>query len=299
MLPTRYALITGAASGLGRALALRLARDGWQAALADCNLAGLEQTQQLIEQAGGCARVEALDVRDAEAWRQLRTRLEQQWPRLDLLVNNAGVCAGGPVGECPIDDWRWVLDVNLHGVYLGCHTMIDWLKQNDRRPHLVNVASIAAFLGAPEMPAYNAAKAGVVALSETLYAELAPLGVGVSVVCPGFVGTQLLTTGRFSNERVQAAAERYMRQAQITPDDVAAAIVRAIARRRLYVVLGWRARLLWRFKRWFPRTLSRLMAAGYRRELQSADSPRRGSTDQPRAERSAALGREEHQEAKP
>jgi NAD(P)-dependent dehydrogenase (short-subunit alcohol dehydrogenase family) len=256
---TRYALVSGGAGGIGRAIALRLARDGWRVAVADLDTDGAEETLAQITSAGGAGRVEMLDVRDADAWRALRERLESQWPRLHLLVNGAGVCAGGEVGDYPLDDWRWVIDINLHGVFHGCHAMLPWLKANSRGAHIINIASIAAFLGAPAMSAYNVSKAGVVALSETLRAELVPQGIGVTVVCPGFVRTPLLDRGRFSNQMVLDLARDHMRRAQITPDDVAEATVRAVGTRQLYVVLGRRARFLWRLKRFFPAALRRLL----------------------------------------
>ncbi len=263
----RYALVTGAASGLGRATALRLARDGWHVALADLDLAGAEATLAQVKAAGGSGQAEPLDVREPADWQALRTRLEADWPRLDLLVNNAGVCAGGLVGDLPLDDWHWVLDTNLYGVIYGCHTMVDWLKANPRGSHLVNVASAAAFICGPAMPAYNVAKAGVVALSETLHTELAPHRVGVSVVCPGFIPTPILERGRFADPAVRAAAESYMQRAQLTADQVADLLVHAVGTRELYLVLGRRARFFWRFKRFFPRLFHRVIGSGYRRAL--------------------------------
>lgn len=268
---TRYALVTGAGSGLGRAIALRLARQRWHVALADIDLDGASETLELVTQAGGSGQVERLDVREVHLWRELREKLESEWPRLDLLVNNAGVCAGGPVGEFPVEDWEWVLGINLHGVYYGCHVMLDWLQQNPQGAHLINVASVAAFICAPAMPSYNAAKAGVVALSETLHAELAPHRVGVSVLCPAFVPTPLLDRGRFTSQTILDSAREYMRQAQLTPEEVAEAAVAAIGTRRLYIVLGRRARTLWRIKRFFPSLFNRLIVGGYQRSLAQAE----------------------------
>jgi len=109
----RTGLITGAASGLGRAIALRLARDSWNLALADVNDAGLEESLRLVRQAGGDGFVEHLDVRNFDEWEALRDRLQARWPQLDLLVNNAGVAGSGRVGEYSIENWHWIIDVNL------------------------------------------------------------------------------------------------------------------------------------------------------------------------------------------
>ena len=109
----RHALITGAASGIGRALAVRLARDGWHVAVCDLDCEGSRETVALVEQAGGTAQAERLDVTLPAEWEALRGRLREQWEQIDLVVNNAGVSGAGEVGSFPLADWRWILDVNL------------------------------------------------------------------------------------------------------------------------------------------------------------------------------------------
>ena len=259
----RHALITGAASGLGRALAVRLARDGWHVAVCDVDAAGALETVSLVEQAGGTAQAELLDVTVPGEWRSLRDRLRAQWERIDLLVNNAGVSGAGEVGRFPLDDWRWILDVNLFGVLYGCHAFVDWLAENPDRPHIVNTASMAAVASAPTMGAYNVSKAAVVSLSETLYAELLHRGVGVTVLCPGFVATNLLDAGRWHRPALKSRAEECFAEARITADDVAEATLRAIRRRQLYVVLPLRGRIFWRLKRllpqWFMTRVARIV----------------------------------------
>jgi NAD(P)-dependent dehydrogenase (short-subunit alcohol dehydrogenase family) len=248
----RHALITGAASGLGRALAVRLARDGWHVAVCDVDDAGGCETMSLVEQAGGTAQWERLDVTVPAEWAGLRDRLRQQWDRIDLVVNNAGVSGAGEVGRFSLDDWRWIVDVNLFGVLHGCHFFVDWLAENPHGAHIVNTASMAAVVSAPTMGGYSVSKAGVVALSETLYAELLHRGVGVTVLCPGFVPTNLLEAGRWQRPALKARAQGYFAEARITADDVAEATLRAIRRRQLYVVLPLRGRVFWRLKRLVP-----------------------------------------------
>ena len=259
----RHALITGAASGLGRALAVRLARDGWHIAVCDVDDAGALETVSLVEQAGGTGQAERLDVTLPAEWESLRDRLRGQWERIDLLVNNAGVSGAGEVGRFPLDDWRWILDVNLFGVIYGCDAFVDWLAENPDRPHIVNTASMAAVASAPTMGAYNVSKAAVVSLSETLYAELLHRGVGVTVLCPGFVATNLLDAGRWHRPALKSRAEECFAEARITADDVAEATLRAIRRRQLYVVLPLRGRIFWRLKRllpqWFMTRVARIV----------------------------------------
>jgi len=256
----RSGIVTGAASGLGRALAVRLARDGWRLALTDLDETALAETLKLVQAAGGQGHCEPLDVREADAWRGLRDRLQAQWPRLDLLVNNAGVCGAGHIGEYPLDDWQWILDTNLRGPIYGCHTIVPWLTQHPGPAYILNVASVAGLLAPPTMGAYNVAKAGVVALSETLYGELYGRGLGVTVACPGFFRSNLIPCGRFSNDPVRSRAEQFHDSARLSADWVADRAIRAMYRRRLYVVDGCRARLLWRLKRFMPGAFHRMMS---------------------------------------
>jgi NAD(P)-dependent dehydrogenase (short-subunit alcohol dehydrogenase family) len=262
----RHALITGAGSGLGRALAVRLARDGWHVAVCDIDEAGSRETVSLVERAGGTAEAERLDVTSPGEWEGLRDRLRERWERIDLLVNNAGVSGAGEVGRFPLEDWRWILDVNLFGVIHGCHYFVDWLAENPEGGHVVNTASMAAVASAPTMGGYNVSKAAVVSLSETLYAELLQRGVGVTVLCPGFVATNLLDAGRWHRPALKARAEKHFETARITADDVAEATLRAIRRRQLYVVLPLRGRVFWRLKRlvpqWFMTQVARIVQKG-------------------------------------
>lgn len=263
----RTAIVTGSASGLGRALAVRLARDGWRLALADVAEEANRETLALVERAGGAGQCERLDVSRLEEWLALRERLQAQWTQLDLLVNNAGIAGSGEVGGFPIDEWRRLVNVDLMGVVYGCHVFIDWLKSNPHRPHIINTSSLAAFAAAPTMAAYNAAKAGVVALSETLYAEAKKHGVGVTVLCPGFFSTNLLLKGHFAHEDEKQFAARMMQKSSFDAEHVADLAVRAMTRRRLYVVTGAKARWFWRIKRWFPSVFMNLLARDYAKGL--------------------------------
>ena len=206
-------------------LALRLARDGWRIAICDINEAGGQETLSLVKQAGGDGRVERLDVTSPEQWQQLRDRLQADWSHLDLLVNNAGVAGAGEVGQFPLADWHWIVNINLFNGIYGCHTFVEWLKANPAH-HIINTASLAAVSSAPAMAGYNVTKAGMLSLSETLYTELLPHNVGVTVLCPAFFATNLLTGGRFVTEDSAKLAQRAFDKAGMTADYVAEQAIR-------------------------------------------------------------------------
>jgi NAD(P)-dependent dehydrogenase (short-subunit alcohol dehydrogenase family) len=260
------AIVTGAASGLGRALAVRLARDGWCVAICDIDDRGSEETLAQVRAAGGDGSVEHLDVTRVDEWQALGKRLQSAWPALDLLANNAGVAGAGEVGAFPLSDWKWVVDVNLWSTIYGCHTFVEWLKQNPDGAHVMNIASIAAVESAPPTAAYNVSKAAVVSLSETLYAQLLPHNVGVTVVCTGSFPTNINKTLRANNQKWRELLERLTVEATLTADDVADRAVRAMRRKNLYVVLpraaGWR----WFLKRLAPQAFLRGISRAVYRE---------------------------------
>ncbi len=255
----KHALITGAGSGLGRHLALRLASSGWHLGIADLQLPEAAETVRLVEQLGGSGEVFSLDVRQEDQWQSLRDQLRGRWPQLDLLVNNAGVSCSGEVGQSPMHDWDWVLAINLRGVVLGCHTLVDWLKANPERSYILNIGSAAALLCGPGMAAYNVSKAGVLALSQSLYVELKGHNVGVTCACPWFIQTNLLKAGRFARDSQRGFAEQAMAKARVTPERFAKEALDATFRGQLIVVPGRRPRLAAAAKRLFPQTFLNLL----------------------------------------
>ena len=288
---SRYAIVTGGASGLGREFCLRLARDGWHVAIVDIDAVRSDETRRLVEQLGGTGRVEPCDVTDVAAWLSLRERLQADWPRLDLLVNNAGMFASGRVGQLDLADAERVVRLNLLGVVYGCDTMVRWLVEAVRSkpgslapgpqppaPHVINIASSFAFITPPGMSVYSLTKAAVVALSETLYAELRPQGVGVTVVCPGAMPTRFIEHASFDSLAFQKLTEQEVRQSTLDPARVAAAALRAARRRKLYVVMGADQRWYWRLKRAFPTTFLHEVGRRVERDLASILKAGRRST---------------------
>lgn len=251
----RYAVVTGSASGLGRAFALRLACEGWHIALVDFNAEGNAEALAAVQQAGGTGQCENLDVRSCEAWHELHDRLRREWPRLDLLVNNAGIGGSGEVGKFSLDNWRAVMDTNLMSVVYSCHTMVDWLKENPRQARIINVSSISSQLSLPCMAAYCAAKAGVVKLSEALCVEMAKHDVGVTVVVAGFFQSGLMKLARMTTEFEYNFSALSMERSRISADEVARRGLEASEKRQFFVaVVSRKIWWFWQMSRFLPRT---------------------------------------------
>ncbi len=251
MNPARRVLITGAGSGLGRALAFRYAEAGWRVACADIRIERAHETVGLITGFGIGAMAMHVDIASDASFERLRDEVLAAWDGVDLVVNNAGVSGGGPLLTTSMDDWRWMLETNLLGVVRGCRLFGPVLAEQ-AEGHILNIASFAALAGAPGMAAYATAKAGVVALSEGLRADLEGSGVGVSVACPSFFQTNLLEGFRTSDPASLKIATRLMRDAKESAADIAEAIYRGVARREFLILPSADVRNRWRLKRWMP-----------------------------------------------
>ncbi len=202
----RRVLVTGAASGLGLALVRALVARGDHVLATDVQA---ERPDALPE----AAAYLPLDVRSDEAWAAALAHVRETWGGLDLLVNNAGVAAGGRIDVATMDEWHWIVDINLLGVVRGCRTFTPLFKEQGSG-HIVNTASLAGLVHAPGMAAYNTVKAGVVALSETLSHELAPHGIDVSVVCPSFFRTNLGSSFQGADTEMEAAGKKMVSGSQ-------------------------------------------------------------------------------------
>jgi len=266
------AVVTGAGSGIGRAFALELARRGSRVVCADINLAAAKETVKLIEELGSTGIALRCDVTRIDEVEALAAKAEAWFKGpANLVINNAGVGAGGkPVGVTSMEDWNWVLGVNLWGVIHGCHVFAPKLRAAGRGG-IINVGSTASFAAAPMMGPYNVSKAAVLALSETMAAELQGSGVHITALCPTFVKTGIVNAG-VKDGRIDAGtsgfAEKVMRWTGVEADGVAKQTLDALDRNQLYVLPQLEARAIWRMKRLAPGlyargagVLSRFMAA--------------------------------------
>lgn len=253
------AVVTGAGSGIGRAFALELGRRGGAVVCSDRDPLSAKETAAEISRAGGRALAVTADVTDLAAVEHLAAAAAEYFGApTTLVINNAGIGAGGTaIGETDLAEWHRVLDVNLWGVVHGCHVFVPGLRAHGGG--VINVASAASFGSLPGMAAYNASKAAVVALSETLAAEVAGDDVAVTVLCPTFVKTAIVADGEIPGA-VKERAASVMRRAGISPDRIARNALDAHDRGQLHVVPQIDAQLLWRAKRLSPAAYTR--AAG-------------------------------------
>jgi len=258
-LPGRRAFVTGGASGLGLALATLLARDHWTLALLDRDGARLAAAAHALGLEGArSVHVFVADVTDEDACTRAVGDFATGAGGLDLMINNAGVAVAGRIDETPIADWRWALEVNVVGVAIGCRAALPVMRRAGAGL-ILNIASAAAFACAAEMGAYNASKAAVVALTETLAQELHGTRVRAAVAMPGFFPTSLLETARAPGATL-ALARELMGRSGYTAERAAADLLAACARGALYIVVPSPYRTLWRLKRYLPRCFAGLLA---------------------------------------
>lgn len=246
----RVAVITGAASGFGRALAGKAAALRMRLVLADVDGEGLARVREELARAGAEAIAVPTDVSDAQAVEALAARTLAEYGKAHLLFNNAGVGASGFVWETSAHDWQWVFGVNVMGVAHGLRAFVPIMLEQGERAHIVNTASVAGFLAPPLMGVYNASKHAVVALTETLYHDLRKLDapIGCSLLSPAFAPTGIADAERtrpahLRNEapptasQVLAARElrKAVRAGRLSAADIAAATFDAVREVRFYV----------------------------------------------------------------
>jgi NAD(P)-dependent dehydrogenase (short-subunit alcohol dehydrogenase family) len=233
----RTAFITGGSSGIGLSFARRLARGGAKLALVDRDAGGLDRAVAELGAMQATAIGLVCDVGDRAQFRAAAEQAEADLGPVHYVMNNAGVAVAGPIEEVTPEVWDWMMRVNLMGVIHGIEIFVPRLKARGEG-HIINTASMAGMRGLPMMGPYCATKAAVVSLSETLYAELKPLGIGVSVLCPGFVKTRLHVTSSESDPSRDASTAGGFSpfiDAGIPVEVVAERLAEAIAAGEFYV----------------------------------------------------------------
>ncbi len=256
----RLALVTGAGSGIGRATARALAAHGARILLVDRDAQALAATAASISG----SHMFICDVADPEAMERLSNQVLGEHGVPDVVVNNAGIGVAGPFLETGFEDWRHVLDVNVMGVVHGCRLFGKAMAARGEGGHIVNTSSAAGYAATKELPAYAASKAAVLMLSECLRAELVPYGIGVTAVCPGIVATNITRTTRWvgrgeaEQERIRERVTRFYQRRNFTAEQVAAALVRAIATDAPVAAVTPEAKVMLALSRVAPGLLRRL-----------------------------------------
>ncbi len=250
-------LITGAASGIGKATAIAAAREGASLFLTDIDTSLLEQSVSEIQQQGGrVAMARALDVADFKAVQAFAQSIHQDFGSLDVVMNVAGISIWGTIENLSHDHWRRVVEIDLMGPIHIMESFIPPMIEAGRGGHLVNVSSAAGLFGLPWHAAYSAAKFGLRGVSEVLRFDLARHGIGVSLVCPGGVNTGLVKTVEVvgiepDNEEFLAFKAHFMKRA-VTPEKAAAAILKGLKANRYLVFTSFDIQLM----HWFQCKLS-------------------------------------------
>ncbi len=260
----KVAVVTGAGNGIGRATALALAAEGARVAACDVHP---DRVEALARELGPRALLaERVDVADRAQMAAFAAAVHARAPAADVIVNNAGVSCGGDFVDTSLDDWDWLLGVNLRGVVHGCHFFVPRMIERGAGGQVINVSSIFGVFAAPKTSAYVASKFAVLGFSQSLRAELAPHRIGVTAICPGRIATAIFDDGRISaalRERAPRISAAFRRGAN--PDIVARAVLDAVRTNPAIRPVGRDAWAIWAMTRVAPSAAARLGAVLARR----------------------------------
>jgi NAD(P)-dependent dehydrogenase (short-subunit alcohol dehydrogenase family) len=263
--PQQRVLITGANSGFGKAMAMHFGRKGWRVAVTGRRPDAVRAAAEDVRKAGAAEVVEmTIDVSKSEHFAAAVARVEVQWGGLDILVNNAGIMDSAKLQDITLEQWHRIMDINLWGVIHGCHAFVPMFIRQ-RGGYVLNMASSAGLFSLPEMAHYSVPKAAVIALSETMRAELARYGIGVTVSCPAAFASDILNkegvdVGRSVTLR---ALDKDARSGRHTSESVAAHAIRNMERGHLYDIAHDSMEFLWFIKRLMPETIYHIFAWMY------------------------------------
>jgi short-subunit dehydrogenase len=262
----KCAVITGAGSGIGRALALQLNREGCELYISDINATTLAETAELLEQQAIACDQQVLDVADPAAVTAWADRIGRDRSSVDIVVNNAGVGLAGLAAENEYEDIQWLMGINLWGVIHGTRAFLP-LLQASTQGHLVNLSSIFGFIGVPTQSAYNAAKFAVRGYTEAVRIELMDSNVHVCCVHPGGIITNIARDSRGGDASPDERDAQFRGMARTSPESAAAQIIRAVEKRKKRLLIGLDARLI-AFVTWIaPVNYPRLLGFFFRKAL--------------------------------
>jgi NAD(P)-dependent dehydrogenase (short-subunit alcohol dehydrogenase family) len=263
--PQKRVLITGANSGFGKAMAMHFGRNGWRVAVTGRRPDAIHTAAEDVRRVGAA---EVLEIRiDVSKWEDFEAAsrlVEEQWGGLDILVNNAGILDSAKLHETTLEQWRRLVDVNFWGVIYGCHAFMPMLIRQ-KSGYVLNMASSAGLFALPEMANYSVPKAAVIALSETMKAELARYGIGVTVSCPAAFASDILNKEGVDVSRsvTLRSLDEDQRKGRHTSESVAAHAICSMQKGRLYDIAHDSMEMLWFVKRMMPETIYRLFAWMY------------------------------------
>ncbi len=265
----KIAVVTGAGSGIGRALAQQFNREGCELYLSDINEDSLTSTLACLESQDVAAHGEVVDVADREAMHRWARDIGAARGHIDIVINNAGVALMALVEECDYDNLEWLMNINFWGVVHGTQAFLP-LLQKSRQGHLVNISSVFGMIGVPTQSAYNAAKFAVRGYTEALRQEMADTNVHVCCVHPGGIRTNIARAARGGDDSISAdeRGERFEKMARTTPAIAAKKIISAIEKRKKRLLIGVDAHIISLMTRLFPVSYTRFMPG-----IASGDSP--------------------------
>jgi NAD(P)-dependent dehydrogenase (short-subunit alcohol dehydrogenase family) len=264
----KRAVITGAGSGLGRALAMELAQDNWKILVSDVRDETAQETLEMVKKAGGSGETFHCDVTDLTHLEAMADKVFNEWGGVDLLINNAGVLVAGNIGDMPIDNWKWVIDINVWGTINGCHAFIPRMKKQGSG-HIVNVASAAGFTCLPEMGAYNLTKAALIGLTETLLTELSPHNIDVTAVCPSVFSSNLIDGLRHDTDGQRDWWNVMFRKATMNAQQVASEVIKAVKQNKPYIIPQREVKIAHLMKRLSPKLYFNSVKKHYKKGMLS------------------------------
>ncbi len=256
----KVAVITGGAGGVGSALAARLADRGCHLALVDISEEALTKVVNELSVKNINITSHVVDITDKAQMSELPAKVLAAHGKVNILVNNAGITYQKSFETHSIEDWEKIIGINWWGLLYGCHYFLDALKDSGEG-HIINLSSMSAFVGLPGQTSYCATKAAVKLLSESMWAEMEKLDIGVTSVHPGAIKTGMIQATLKNSDDLEAAQRNYelAQRIGVTPEHVAARIIKAIQKKDLRIRVGKDAILLDLLKRWFPVGIQKLL----------------------------------------